>query len=133
MKRGVTADINKTQFETIMKTCGSFFTAEQVADCLDIDRATLFRWIKKEYKETFATLRVRFSSKSKLQLNAYRWKAMANGNARLIERSMEEEGLWEKRDGSAQADPEDTAAGAWADVLGQIRSVMEADEDDPAS
>lgn len=92
-------NINKKQFEQIMISCGAFFTSDQVADCLDVGRMTLYRWIKKEYpKENFDTLRARFSSKAKYQLNAYRWKAMASGNGRLIERSMEEAGLWPKRD-----------------------------------
>lgn len=108
-------NINKKQFEQIMISCGSFFTAEQVADCLDIDRSTLFRWIKREYKSSFETLRAQFSSKAKLQLNAYRLKAMANGNARLIERSMEEEGLWEKRTTGKSAEESDIEdlSGIW--------------------
>lgn len=97
MCRGKAADIDKKRFENIMVSC-YFFTADQVADCLDVSRTTLWRWLKKEYPgETFETLQANFSSKYLLQLNAYRMKAMASGNGRLIERSMEEAGLWPKR------------------------------------
>lgn len=98
MCRGKAAAIDKKRFENIMVSC-YFFTADQVADCLDVSRTTLWRWLKKEYPgETFETLQTNFSSKYLLQLNAYRMKAMASGNGRLIERSMEEAGLWPKRD-----------------------------------
>ena len=93
------SDINKKQFENIMLSCGAFFTMEQVAECLYVGRTTLYRWIKKVYPgESYETLQKIFSSKRKFQINAYRFEAMKNGNARLIERSMEEEGLWQKRD-----------------------------------
>ena len=98
MARGKAADIDKKRFETIMVSC-YFFSADQVADCLDVSRTTLWRWLKKEYPgDTFETLQTVFSSKYLFQLNAYRMKAMQNGNGKLIERSMEEAGLWPKRD-----------------------------------
>ena len=127
----VAIDINKKQFEQILMSCGRYFSADQVADCLDVSRTTLYRWIKKEYpKENFETLKHRFNSKSLFQLNAYRWKAMSKGNARLIERSMEEEGLWEKRDGrKAETDTtaQEAAVRARALIIEKAKAEANAD------
>lgn len=97
------SDVNKKIFENVMLSCSAFFTMEQVADCCGVSRITLWRWIKREYpNQSYETLKELFSSKRKFQINAYRFEAMKNGNARLIERSMEEEGMWTKRDGQTQ-------------------------------
>lgn len=70
-------DIEKETFE---KLCGIHCTLLEISDWFGCSEDTIERWCKREYKETFAEVFKKKSSRGNMSLRRLQWQSAENGN-----------------------------------------------------
>ncbi len=73
------ANIDKEMFENM---CSIFATQDEICQVFSIDRTTLYRWVKRTYKQPFATVLHAHAGKGKISLRRTQFK-LAQNNPQL--------------------------------------------------
>lgn len=73
-------EFDRSQFE---KLCSILCTHEEIASFFDTTKDTLYKWVKRTYKEDISTVYKRYSDNGRISLRRMQFKSAERGNVTM--------------------------------------------------